>query len=40
VGTAVPLVAQAGKSILTHYDERFERYVEIILSGLEATLSR
>jgi AcrR family transcriptional regulator len=40
VGTAVPLVAEAGKAILTPYDERFERYVEIILSGLEATLSR
>ena len=40
VGAAVPLLAEAGKSILTPYDERFERYVEIILSGLEATLSR
>jgi len=40
VGTAVPKVAEAGKSILTPHDERFERYVEIILTGLEATLSR
>jgi len=40
VGAAVPLVAGAGKSLLTTNDERFERYVEIILSGLEATLSR
>jgi TetR/AcrR family tetracycline transcriptional repressor len=40
VGAAVPLVAGAGKSVLTPYDERFERYVEIILTGLEATLSR
>jgi TetR/AcrR family transcriptional regulator, tetracycline repressor protein len=40
VGTAVPNVAEVGRSVLTPYDERFERYVEIILSGLEATLSR
>jgi AcrR family transcriptional regulator len=40
VGAAVPLVARAGKSMLTSCDERFERYVEIILTGLEATLSR
>jgi TetR/AcrR family tetracycline transcriptional repressor len=39
-GAAVPLVAVTGKSVLTPSDERFERYVEIILSGLEATLSR
>ena len=39
VGTAVPNVAEVGRSVLTPYDERFERYVEIILSGLEATLS-
>jgi len=40
VGTAMPNVAEVGRSVLTPYDERFERYVEIILSGLEATLSR
>jgi AcrR family transcriptional regulator len=40
VGAVVPLVAVAGQSVLTPYDERFERYVEIILNGLEATLSR
>jgi AcrR family transcriptional regulator len=40
LGAVVPLVAVAGQSVLTPYDERFERYVEIILNGLEATLSR
>jgi len=40
IGAELPLVAGAGKLVLSPPDERFERYVEIILTGLEATLSR
>jgi len=40
IGAEIPLEAGAGKLVLTPYDERFEQYVEIILTGLEATLSR
>ncbi len=40
VGAEVPLVAGVGKLLLAAYDERFEEYVDIILTGLEATLSR
>ncbi|HEY3338761.1 MAG TPA: TetR/AcrR family transcriptional regulator C-terminal domain-containing protein [Propionicimonas sp.] len=40
LGAEIPLVAGTGKLVLSPPDERFERYVEIILTGLEATLSR
>ncbi len=40
IGAELPLVSGTGKLVLTPPDDRFERYVEIILTGLEATLSR
>lgn len=39
VGPGVPLVAEAGRALFADPDDRFERYLAVVLAGIRAELS-